>query len=179
MDAEALLRKHFTGHPRHDIVLTHSRKVAGKAAEVADRIGVPEEERRFIVEAALLHDIGVSRTASSFAGTGSLPYILHGLKGREILEEEGYPEHALVCERHIGVGLTVEDIEAQNLPLPRREMVPLSRAERIVCFADLFFSKKPADEEREKSTDEVRRSLEKFGRHKVEIFERWLAEFGG
>jgi uncharacterized protein len=178
MDAEALLAKHFARHPRHLIVLVHSRKVAEKAAAVADRLGLPAEERIFIMEASLLHDIGISRTASSFDDRKSLPYILHGIKGREILEEEGYPEHAMVCERHIGVGLTVEDIDLQRLPLPRREMAPISRAERIVCFADLFFSKRPMEEEREKSIEEVRKGLEHFGVRKAEIFDSWLAEFG-
>ena len=36
----------------------------------------------------------------------------------KMLDSEGLPQHALVCERHIGVGLTMEDIRLQKLPLP-------------------------------------------------------------
>ena len=36
--------------------------------------------------------------------------------GAEILRAEGFPQHALVCERHTGAGLSLEDIIAQQLP---------------------------------------------------------------
>ena len=82
-----------------------------------------------------------------------------------------------MCERHIGVGLTGEDITAQNLPLPVREMVPISLEERIICFADLFFSKRPGELHLEKTVDEVRKNLGTFGKGKVALFEAWLVEF--
>ena len=43
---------------------------------------------------------------------------------RELLEKEGLPQHALVCDRHTGVGITIEDIRAQELPIPERDMTP-------------------------------------------------------
>lgn len=179
MTPENLLARHFgPATTACGIVLAHSRHVAAKALAVARRLRDPLLDLRFIEEAALLHDIGVCRTNSTGIGcTGEAPYILHGIIGREILETEGLPRHALVCERHIGVGLTVEDIERQSLPLPRRDMVPLTREERIVCFADLFFSKKPRSLDHEKHPDEVRANLLRYGDHKVAIFEEWLAEF--
>jgi len=39
------------------------------------------------------------------------------------------------------MGLTVEDIDNKGFPLPRRDMRPLSLEERIICFADKFYSK--------------------------------------
>ena len=179
MEVEEILARHF-GEAKEAcaIVLEHSRLVADKALRVARRLEDPALDLRFIEEAALLHDIGVCRTKSTGIGcTGSAPYILHGIIGREILEAEGLPRHALVCERHIGVGLTIDDIAAQHLPLPARDMVPISREEKIVCFADLFFSKKPDTLRHEKNVDDVRGNLRKFGDHKVAIFESWLAEF--
>ena len=178
MNPEALLTKHFgaAGHAC-GIVLEHSRLVADKALRVARYLGDPTLDLRFIEEAALLHDIGVCRTRSTGIGcSGDAPYILHGIIGREILESEGLHRHALVCERHIGVGLTADDILRQGLPLPPRDMVPLSREEIIICFADLFFSKKPDTLRQEKCCNEVRRNLGKFGEHKVAIFEQWLLE---
>jgi uncharacterized protein len=178
MNAAALLEKYFTNPVALSIILEHSRLVAAKALGIADSLGRAGIDRRFVEEAALLHDIGVCRTAVPRIGChGSEPYIRHGIIGREILEAEGLPRHALVCERHIGVGLTVEDIRNQGLPLPEREMAPVSLEERIVCFADLFYSKKPAATDVEKSPDAVRSNLARFGANKVAIFDDWFREF--
>ncbi len=55
-----------------------------------------EDDRLFIEEAALLHDIGVCQVHAPGLGLhGRHPYIMHGVLGREILEREGYPLHAL------------------------------------------------------------------------------------
>ena len=144
MNAEMLLEKYFTDKDTLSIILEHSRIVAEKAGRIADSLGRQGIDRTFVREAALLHDIGVCRTAAPGIGChGNEPYIRHGIIGRDILEAEGLPRHAMVCERHIGVGLTVEDIRAQNLPLPLRDMSPLSVEERIICFADLILFKIP------------------------------------
>ncbi|HEY6871581.1 MAG TPA: HD domain-containing protein [Geobacteraceae bacterium] len=178
MNAVALLEKYFTTPAAREIVIGHSRLVAAKALRIADALGLTEADRRFIEEAAMLHDIGVCRTAVPDIGClGNEPYIRHGIIGREILEAEGLPRHALVCERHIGVGLAVEDIRTQHLPLPERDMSPLSLEERIICFADLFFSKKPGAIDIEKSPDNVKKNLGRFGEGKLKIFEEWLSEF--
>ena len=161
-----------------EIVLRHSRMVADKALAIARLSDAPDLDLEFIEQAALLHDIGVARVyAPMLHCFGDSPYICHGIIGREILEAEGLPRHALVCERHIGVGLSLSDIEQQGLPLPEREMSPENRPERIVALADLFFSKKGGQLEREKSVDQVRSDLFKFGQSKVFIFEGWLQEF--
>lgn len=180
MDAERLLTKHFGSATQAcAIVLEHSRMVAAKALRVARSLGDPALDLRFIEEAALLHDIGVCRTRAEGIGClGDAPYIRHGIIGRDILEAEGLPRHALVCERHIGVGLTAADIVRQGLPLPPRDMVPLSREEVIVCYADLFFSKSQGALGREKSPDEVRKGLRRHEEEKVALFDRWFAEFG-
>ena len=179
MNPFALLAKHFgANRPGLDIVYRHSQMVADKALALARGSRSRGLDLEFIVQAALLHDIGVSRVyAPMLHCFGKAPYICHGIIGREIMEAEGFPRHALVCERHIGVGLSLEDIAAQRLPLPDREMSPVTTAERIVALADLFFSKKGGDLEREKSLAQVKGDLLKFGPGKVAIFEGWLQEF--
>lgn len=172
-----LLSRYLQGVP-FDIVVEHSRHVADLALEIADRLALPVNDREFIEEAALLHDVGVCRVNAPELGLyGCKPYIMHGVIGREILEEEGYPLHALVCERHIGVGLTCEDIIRQGLPLPHREMCPVSICEQIICFADLFYSKNPGRLGERKSVARVRKKMLHFGEDKVDILDAWLKKF--
>lgn len=180
MDVKHILTRHFGNSTKaFAIVLEHSRMVADKALRVARALNDPSLDFLFIEEAALLHDIGVCGTDSPGIGcSGDAPYILHGIIGREMLEAEGLPRHAMVCERHIGVGLTVDDIVNQGLPLPLREMVPVTREERIICYADLFFSKKGDSLRHEKSPSEIRTGLIRHGEHRVAIFDQWLVEFG-
>jgi uncharacterized protein len=179
LNALKLLEKYFDNNKEGlEIVYQHSRKVADKALAIGRGAGASPEELAFIEEAALLHDIGVCQVdAPKLHCFGSAPYICHGIIGREILEAEGLPRHAMVCERHIGVGLTAQDVLLQQLPLPKREMSPQTTSERIVALADLFYSKKAGELEREKSTAQVRSDLARFGGEKVRIFEGWLHEF--
>jgi len=177
MWATKLLSRYLEDRPL-DIVREHSRHVADLALAIADHLKLPEVDLHFIEEAALLHDIGVCRVYAPDLGLyGPHPYITHGVHGREILDREGLPLHALVCERHTGVGLTLEDIARQGLPLPHREMCPQSLSEQIICFADLFYSKKPGRLGDRKTVEKVRKKLLQFGEEKVEIFDSWFARF--
>jgi uncharacterized protein len=179
MDTSGLLKKYFIGNGQSfEIVFEHSRMVADKALRIARDLNDPLLDLRFIEEAAMLHDIGVSLTHAPKIGcNGKAPYLSHGFLGREILDAEGFHAHALVCERHIGVGITVEDIERQQLQIPKREMSPVSLAEKIICFADLFYSKRPGLLQREKTVAQVKENLARHGEQKVAIFESWLLEF--
>jgi len=173
-----LLGRYFEGEALA-IIAGHGRAVAALALNVCHVLGLAGDDCRFVEEAALLHDIGVCRIHAPGIGMdGGFPYIMHGIIGREILEQEGFPRHALVCERHIGVGLTVEDIIRQQLPLPQREMTPLSLPEQIICFADLFYSKSPGRITLQKSPEQVRKKLSGFGGNKVHIFDGWMERFG-
>lgn len=176
---EELLKRYCTPGTT-EVLMTHGRMVAGKALAACAAAGADADTRRLVIEAAYLHDIGVCRVAAPEIGCrGCEPYIRHGVLGREILEAEGLPLHALICERHTGVGLTLDDIVRQNLPLPHRDMLPQTLAERIVCYADLFFSKNPDRLEEEKPVAKIRKSLARFGEDKVAVFDGWLREFGG
>jgi uncharacterized protein len=80
-----------------------------------------------------------------------------------------------VAERHTGTGLTLKEILRRDLPLPHRDMVPVSIEEKIVCFADKFFSKTRPEEE--KTVEQAENSLAKFGQEGVEIFSGWCRMF--
>ena len=134
---ETIIDRYYGKASRLRTILTvHSRLVADKALACARVRGV-DADLAFVEEAALLHDIGIFMCdAPDICCTGSLPFICHGIEGRRILEAEGLPRHALVCERHTGAGLTVDDIVSQRLPLPLRDMTPRTVEERLICCAD-------------------------------------------
>jgi uncharacterized protein len=177
-----LLEKYYPpGDPAREILFAHSRAVAAKALTVARRVATSQTlDLSFIEEAALLHDIGIRFVQAPAIGChGDLPYLAHGYKGRELLEAEGWPRHALVCERHIGVGLSAAAIVAQHLPLPLRDMIPETPEEVIISYADLFFSKGEQELTREKEVERVRQSLARFGTENLATFDRWHALFAG
>lgn len=158
------------------ILLTHSRSVADKALQIADRHPELGLDREFLYEGAMVHDIGIFLTdAASIFCLGDKPYICHGYLGADLMRAEGFPRHALVCERHTGAGLSLDQIIAQNLPVPHRDMVPVSQEEQVICFADKFYSKTHLD--REKSVEKARKSLEKYGEAGVLRFDRWCKMF--
>lgn len=177
-DLLAILGRYFQDTTL-DMIIAHGGAVAELSLKIGRNLGLPAEELEFLEEAALLHDIGICSVHAPDIGLhGSHPYIMHGILGREILEGEGLPRHALVCERHIGVGLNEADITSQRLPLPLRDMSPRSLTEEIVCFADLFFSKQPGRFDRIKPVSKVREKLAGFGDDKLQIFDSWLERFG-
>ncbi len=173
MDYQAIIDKYYTEDDdlRH-ILLVHSRAVADMALRIADRHPELNIDRQFVEEAAMLHDIGIFRCdAPGICCHGTEPYICHGRIGAELLREEGYPQHARVCERHTGAGLTLEDIVTQQLPLPRQSFLPETIEEQLICYADKFFSKTRLD--REKTFEQAIGSLMKFGEAGVKRFRQW------
>ncbi len=166
------------GTRAHEIMVTHGNRVTEKALETARRVPELSPDLDFIREAAMLHDIGIFLTLAPEIGcTGDKPYICHGYLGRALLEEKGLPRHAMVAERHTGVGLTREDIEKQALPVPGRDMVPISIEEKIICYADKFFSKSPGKLDHEKSPGSVLDGMARFGKEKADTFSSWMTLF--
>lgn len=177
MSPELLIDKYY---PQPDelkqILLTHSHSVADKALWIADHHPELNLDRDFLYEAAMLHDIGIFQTdAAGIHCFGDHPYICHGYLGAELVRAEGFPLHALVCERHTGAGLSLAQILEQNLPVPHREMVPLSLEEQVICFADKFYSKTHLD--KEKSVEKARKSLVRYGEEGVKRFDHWCELF--
>ena len=177
MDYQAIINKYYPedNELRH-ILLVHSRAVADKALAIADRHPELSLDRQFIEEAAMLHDIGIVRcNAPGIQCFGTEPYICHGRIGAEMLRAEGFPRHARVCERHTGAGITRSQIIAQKLPLPQQDFLPETMEEKVICYADKFFSKSHLDEE--KTIEQAIASLSKFGEEGVARFREWVKMF--
>lgn len=160
----------------YNILINHCSDVTHKALTIAQNHPELNIDTQFVREAGMLHDIGIFKTnAPAIDCHGKYPYMAHGYLGSELLQAEGFPKHALVCERHTGAGLMLQEIIEQNLPVPHREMMPISIEEQVICFADCFFSKTHLGIE--KSTDSIRNKLLRFGKRSVEQFDKWCNIF--
>ena len=179
MDPVEIIRKHYGRSPDlFSLLEGHCRRVAEKALSIADSVSATVDcDREFIRSAAMLHDIGIGFThAPKILCTGTEPYIRHGVIGRAMLEDEGMFSHALVCERHVGAGLSREEIRQAGLPLPDRDMLPVSLEEIIICVADKFFSKSKAD--KENPLKKILKEVESYGPGPEKRFRAWLEMLG-
>lgn len=164
------------GSALYELFMQHAFSVADKALTIAQSHPEMNLDKSFVYEAAMLHDIGIYLTdAPKIYCFGTYPYVCHGYLGSELLVREGYPKHALVSERHTGTGISKEEIIAENLPLPVRDMLPVSLEEQLICFADKFYSKSNPD--KEKSIDKIRKGLSKHGDESVNRFDAWCRLF--
>ena len=158
-----IIDKYYATQPElKALLLHHSRQVADKALAVCAAHPEWQADTAFVEEAAMLHDIGIIFCdAPGILCHGTEPYIRHGFIGAELLRKEGLPAHARVAERHTGSGLTREQIIAEHLPLPEQDFLPETIEERVICYADKFFSKSHPD--RIATLDHIRQSMLKFG----------------
>ena len=159
MTYQEIIDKYYpVGTKCRGIFIQHSRQVTDKALEIARRcnLNIPLET---VETAAMLHDIGIFLTnATDIDCHGTEHYICHGILGAELLRKEGFDEAiARVAERHTGAGLTVDDIDRQQPPLPRKDYLPETMLEKLIWYADKFFSKSGAMQE--KPLDKVRASM--------------------
>jgi len=179
LDPVAILEKWYSpGSPTHGILLAHSRAVARKAMEIAASHPELGADETFVYEAAMLHDIGIAATdAPGLCCSGTLPYVCHGIVGRRRLRILGLQRHGRVCETHVGTGISAAEIQRRKLPLPPRDMIPVSIEEQIICYADKFFSKDNGHPEREKAIHAVLTDVKNFGTAHVERFMRWHETF--
>jgi uncharacterized protein len=177
MDITNIIDTYYSGNSElKHILLTHSHSVAKKALAIADKHPEYRLDRIFLYEASMLHDIGIFLTdAPGICCFGDKPYICHGYLGAELLEKAGYPQHALVCERHTGTGISLEQIVKGNLPLPLRSMLPVSLEEQVICFADKFFSKNHPDAER--TVEKAQESISRYGEDGIIRFNKWCDMF--
>lgn len=165
--------------PLRRLLLKHSAQVREKALALLEHSSLRGGADPFLVAAgAMLHDIGIVHChAPKILCTGSEPYLAHGLLGARMLREYGAARDmaaeiepfARICERHTGSGITAEEVRRQQLPIPERDYLPETIAEKAVCLADKFFSK--SGDMREKPLERIRRSMAKFGPGPAERFE--------
>lgn len=172
-------RYYLPDNDDYKLLVAHSRQVAQLAVQLCKRLianGQPID-KDFVYEAAMLHDIGMFQThAPAIYCFGEKPYICHGVLGRKLLDSIGLFRHAFVCERHTGAGLAVQEIIDQGLPLPHRDLLPLSLEEKVVCYADKFYSKShisPA-----KPIAKVFKQLGRYGEGSITRFQAMVDQFG-
>lgn len=162
--------------PLRDIYLSHCRSVAQLALEINSHFRNQLDPAE-VEAAAMLHDIGIFLThAPSIECHGEEFYIRHGYLGADLLRREGVDDrYARVCERHTGVGITTADIERQGLELPSdRTYMPESTLEKLICFADKFYSKSGSGNR--KPLARVEKSIGRFGTDNLERFRLMMAE---
>lgn len=170
MNPIKLLEKYTADNPELlRILIGHSQAVEQLALKIAKAKNLPID-LQFLSEAAMLHDIGVGEChAPSISCYGHRPYICHGTEGRRILEAEGLPRHALVCERHTGSGLSLSEIISRDLPVPHRDMLPQTLEEKLICYADKFYSKSRALDQ----PKPLERIMEQMAAHSAEVLARF------
>jgi len=120
-----LLKKYSSSEKDFEAVLKHSKNVQKEALRIAAK--VKNTDKELIKIGSLLHDIGRFRKDLVYR---------HGLNGAEMLRKEGFEEYAKVAERHLGAGISKQDIKKQKLKLPMKDFVPLSKEEKIISYAD-------------------------------------------
>lgn len=179
IDPLAIIEKYYKkGTSIYTVLVNHSEHVRNKALEIATNHPELQLDKEFIAEAAMMHDIGIYLCdAPRIYCHGSHNYIQHGYLGAEILRSEGLNKHALVCERHTGTGISLEMILKNNLPLPHRDLLPVSKEEQVICYADKFFSKTKLNETL--TIEHIRTQLKKYGENGVRQFNEWNILFEG
>lgn len=177
MDYQQIIDKYYPeDNELRRLLIRHSRDVANKALAVCDRHPELGLDRRFVEEGAMLHDIGIFLTdAPGIFCHGHDPYIMHGIDGADLMRKEGFPRHARVCERHTGAGISLAQIEKENLPLPHQDFLPETLEEKVICYADKFYSK--SHPERVRTVEQAAKSLARFGDDGVKRFEQWVKIF--
>lgn len=178
IDITTIFERYYpAGKPLSTLVWNHCQQVATLALDIAKGHTQLDIDLDLLYEAAMLHDIGVFAThAPSILCVGDEPYMRHGIIGARLLREEGLEAHARVCERHIGVGLTSTEIVTQQLPLPHEDMLPETLEEKLICYADNFFSKSHPESMR--TFTQVRNGIARFGEDNVARFDALAQLFG-
>ena len=170
MDYISLIDKYYHDAPElKEVLLIHSRQVRDRALYVASLHPDWDVNLQFIEEASMLHDIGIIYcSAPKIHCLGPHKYIEHGYLGAELLRREGLPKHALVAERHTGSGITMEQVIREDLPIPVQDYLPVSLEEKIICYADKFYSKGHLGEQ--VADSKIRLNMWKYGHDAIR---RW------
>lgn len=125
--AIALLKKYSKDNHSFKKVLAHSKAVQKCALELSEDI--PNIDKDYISIGSILHDIGRFDTFPKYPEK-------HGIVGAEILRKEKLPEFATIAERHLGAGISKQDIIEQGIDLPLKDYIPITKEEKIITHAD-------------------------------------------
>ena len=177
MKALAVIDKYY---PRNDelrqLLLEHSWRVATMALRCAAAHPELPIDRALVVRGSLLHDIGIFATrAPSIHCHGTEHYLMHGFIGARLLRTLGMEAEARICERHTGAGLTREVIMERGLDIEPRDYLPETIEEKIVCYADKFYSKSRPDQTF--TYDQIHDTLLRYGAEGAARFAEWHEMF--
>lgn len=169
----ALHKKHATSSDAFERIYGHSVIVRDIALDLI-KSNALKVDTRLVEAGALLHDIGTYGLYKN--GTfDKQNYVTHGIRGHQIMREEGYPERlARIASHHTGMGLTKAGIIQENLPLPEQDYLAETIEERLVMYADKFHSKTPKF-----NTPETYMAFsQRFGKEVGQKFQEMMDEFG-
>ena len=61
--------------------------------------------------------------------------------------------------------------------MPKRNFIPLSVEEQIVCIADKFYTKEPGKERKERSLKNMKKKISAYGRNKPKKWDLWCKRY--
>jgi uncharacterized protein len=164
-----------------DLVWTHCNIVADICLQLIEKNKLSNAEYHpgVVVQAALLHDIGVYVCDGYEWLTNqppfNKPYVQHTLAGAWILKQEGFSVDVIQSAHvHAGVGITSADIVKFGLQLPEGDYFPVTPVQRLVTYSAKFHSKTP----KFKTVEQITESLKRYGSEKTEIFGEFVKEYG-
>lgn len=163
MNSKELLQKYCNKLPkkRQTIFLDHTKNVLKESLLVAKKHPEFSINIKLLKDMAMLHDIGVCELKKD------TPYIQHGIIGKNILIKEGFGKIAKIAETHIGSGITKD--EAKLLKLPEKNMLPRTIEEKIVCYADKFYSKSKPGKHK---IEDILKEFETYGKGSLKRFKK-------
>jgi uncharacterized protein len=164
-----------------DLIWTHCNIIADIAIHLLDTHEFDKSElpREYVLQAALLHDIG-TYLCSGFEWIpnqppSQYPYIQHGIIGAWILQQEKYsPQVIQVAHCHLGVGLSAEDIRSHAIELPQQDFFPQTPLQKFMTYASKFHSKTP----KFRTNEQIKESLLKFSQEKADVFTQMEEYYG-
>lgn len=162
-----------------ELVWTHSTIVKEVALLLADDLEAKDIpiKKDIVIAGALLHDIGMYRCHDEdlYDEKDAAPNIKHGIIGGKLIRAAGYPTIlSRFAEVHVGTGITIENIEKEDLPLPKEDYIPITLEEELVSFADQFHTKEPNFT----SFENVREKLSRFDESKGFRMDHFMKKFG-
>lgn len=176
-EIRALHEKYAPNREAFDIVYNHCQIVLEIADDLLKVKPQPQLNYDLVHAGCLLHDIGVYRL---YGDNGELDfsdgkYIQHGLRGAEVLAAEGMdPALVRIASHHTGLGLTTQEIIADNLPLPHEDLMAETAEERLVMYADKFNSK----HQNFNQFETYRQKAAEYSEEDAARFDNMAAEFG-
>lgn len=172
---KALHRKYAPNPKVFEYVFSHCQIICEIVEQLISK-GNFQCDIELVKSGALVHDIGVYKVTDKEGVEDKKNYIKHGVEGYKILKDEGLPEPLCrIAERHTGVGITKEQILANNLPLLPKDYIAETIEEKLVMYADKFHSKNP---DHFNSFESYRKYVGRFGEESVKKFEELAVLFG-